>query len=70
MATNGYFSHTGLNGSTPTQRCQALGFALQVSENIAYGWNLNDMHNALMDSPGHYANTIDDSNVECGVGIA
>ena len=37
MHENNYFSHTGRNGSSPTTRASAVGYAYGVGENIASG---------------------------------
>lgn len=63
------FSHTGKDGSQPSDRMRAAGFDLSgrwmAAENVAYvsirgEGDLRDeirfLHDALMDSPGHHAN--------------
>lgn len=60
MAANGFFSHTGSNGSTVGSRATAAGYNWSnIGENIARGQPdqqavLNDWNN----SPGHYANNV------------
>ncbi|WP_439589885.1 CAP domain-containing protein [Hydrogenophaga sp.] len=58
MATNNYFSHTGLNGSTPAQRIAAEGYAWSwAGENIAAGQQtITSVMNGWLASPGHCAN--------------
>ena len=38
-------------------------------ENIAYGWSVTSMHNALVASPGHYANMTSENYTHIGVGV-
>jgi uncharacterized protein YkwD len=58
MATNNYFSHTGLNGSTPAQRIAAEGYAWSwAGENIAAGQqSATAVMSGWLASPGHCAN--------------
>ena len=58
MATNNYFSHTGLDGSTPSQRIAAEGYAWSwAGENIAAGQQtVTAVMNGWLASPGHCAN--------------
>lgn len=46
-----------------------LGTWSTVGENIAYGWSVGSMHNALMESPGHYANLTSSNFTHIGVGV-
>lgn len=76
------FSHTGENGSSPTDRIKASGFDLSGSwstaENIAYVGadtsdglqdEINQLHSNLMNSPGHYANIMSDKSSVLGIGL-
>jgi uncharacterized protein YkwD len=58
MATNNYFSHTGLDGRAPAQRIAAEGYAWSwVGENIAAGQQtVTTVMNGWLASPGHCAN--------------
>lgn len=77
MRDNNYFSHTGLNGSTPWDRscdaCYELGCGPQtaMAENIAAG---NTGAQATFDqwknSPGHNANMLGSSFTVIGIGRA
>ncbi|MBL9021985.1 MAG: CAP domain-containing protein [Myxococcales bacterium] len=77
MRDNNYFSHTGLNGSTPWDRscdaCYELGCGPQtaMAENIAAG---NSGAQATFDqwknSPGHNANMLGSSFTMIGIGRA
>lgn len=60
MASNGYFSHTGRNGSTAIARARAAGCRGGYSaENIAWGQDsVGDAFNGWVASPPHYANMI------------
>lgn len=76
------FSHTGVDGSTPTQRIVAAGFdytgARGTSENIAvqssrgpegFFDDVEDLHIALMNSPGHLENILSTTREYIGIGI-
>ncbi len=77
------FSHTGEAGSKLSERIREAGFDMdtmhwRVSENLAYisvrgEDDLRDevaqMHRNLLNSPGHYANIIDERVTMIGIGI-
>lgn len=76
------FSHTGANGSSPTARMQAAGYAFTGSwsngENIAwmslrspagYVDEVQQLHANLMNSPGHRANLLNGTFAEVGLGF-
>jgi serralysin len=76
------FSHTGINGSSPTQRMQAAGFqftgAWSNGENIAweslrgaagYTDEVSDLNTSLMNSPDHRANLLNGGFTQIGVGL-
>ena len=77
------FSHTGQGGSRPKDRIEAAGFDFQVyswmtAENLAYVSIDNDgslrdeiqqLHRNLMNSPGHYANIINERTSLIGIGL-
>ena len=58
MAANNYFSHTGLDGRSMSQRVTAEGYAWSwVGENIAAGQSsVSAVMNGWLASPGHCAN--------------
>ena len=60
MLANNYFSHTGLNGSTPGDRITAAGYNWRTyGENIARGQQSeSDVLQAWVNSPGHQANNV------------
>jgi hypothetical protein len=76
------FSHTGMNGSTPTMRMSAAGYLFTGSwmsgENIAWGGttgssiNLTNYalqhHEGLFKSPGHRVNILEANFRELGLG--
>ncbi len=72
MAANGYFSHTGLDGSQPWDRMSAAGYVWSAAgENIAAGQPTpQQVINAWLTSSGHCANIMSDSFTEIGVGHA
>lgn len=41
----------------------------RVAENIAYGQDIEEIHNALMHSPGHRANILDPASNEVGISV-
>lgn len=76
------FSHTGVGGSDPGDRMRDAGFVFSGSwtwgENIAYqsergapgiSDDVIDLHNGLMNSPGHRANILNPSFEVMGIGI-
>lgn len=76
------FSHTGANGSTPTARMQAAGYAFSGAwsngENIAwmslrapagYADEVQQLHTNLMNSEGHRANLLNGGFTEVGLGF-
>ena len=60
MLANNYFSHTGLNGSSPGDRISAAGYQWRTyGENIAQGQSSQDeAMRGWTKSPGHHANNI------------
>lgn len=74
------FSHTGENGSSPSDRIEDAGYgAVRTAENIAYigGSRANvldlpdvvQLHTNLMNSPGHKANLMNPNLTEIGIGL-
>ncbi len=71
MATQGYFSHTGLNGSTPFDRMAAAGYEgpMPWGENIAAGQpSPESVVQGWMQSPGHCRNIMNGDYKVLGVG--
>lgn len=74
------FSHTGEDGSTPTQRAAAAGYAAPVGENIAFQGTtatleitadlVRAQHEGLFRSPGHRENMLFAAYREIGAGQA
>lgn len=82
MLGSGVFSHTGSGSSSSHQRMKAAGFqfegAWRSAENIAYqsergspGYedDIANLHDALMNSPGHRANILNPELSEIGIGV-
>ncbi|MFA8386070.1 MAG: DUF4214 domain-containing protein [Pelagibaca sp.] len=82
MLENNVFSHTGVDGSTPTERMTAEGFDLsgswRTAENIAAQSergaeglldDVYDLHIALMNSQGHRENILMPDLEVVGIGI-
>src|SRR5918997_511792 len=70
------FSHAGASGSSPGDRMAAAGYGAQGwGENIAYvsggmtEATVRQLHTNLMNSPGHYANIVNGSFEEIGIGL-
>lgn len=83
MAEEGVLSHTGENGSTPSERAGDADFPMQgaswrLTENISYvsvSGSIDDdeiarMHSAMMESPSHKANMLDPDVDYIGVGLS
>jgi uncharacterized protein YkwD len=72
MAENDYFSHTGLDGSSPGDRISAAGYNWSsYGENIAAGYgDAQTVMDAWMASAGHCANLMNDRFTEMGAGTA
>lgn len=78
------FSHTGVSGSSPSERIKAAGFPMDgeswgTGENIAYVSIDNDgdlrdeirtLHQNLLNSPGHYANIVRPEFALIGIGLS
>ena len=73
MVQQGYFSHTGSDGSTFVAREVQAGYPRRgpSAENIAWGYRTpQDVVTAWMHSPGHRANILNCESVAVGVGLA
>lgn len=72
MADNGFFSHTGLDGSSPFDRMRRAGYAfVNAGENIAAGFPTPQaVMAAWLNSPGHRANILEPAYSEIGIGVA
>jgi len=70
MNTQDYFSHTGLDGSSPGQRITAAGYHWSsYGENIAEGYLTEQIvMNAWLGSEGHCKNIMDGGFKDMGVG--
>lgn len=82
MIDTGIFSHTGANGSSPTDRILASGYHLTGAwsdgENIGmvstqapsgYADEVERLHTNFMNSPGHRANILNGAYTEVGLGL-
>lgn len=82
MLINNIFSHTGFDGSTARERMTDAGYVFSGTnasgENIAYQSergllgiddDVRDLHDGLMNSPGHRANILNPNFEEIGIGI-
>ena len=80
MVGQDVFSHTGIGGSSASARMTAEGYQWRAAgENIAYisgsgaaiidAGDVQQLHNMLMNSPGHRANLLSSNFTEIGLGI-
>lgn len=70
MGVNSYFSHTGLDGSSFSQRARRAGYSGSPrGENIAAGYGSPaSVMNGWMNSTGHRNNILNCNSTEIGVG--
>ncbi|MBF2063702.1 MAG: pre-peptidase C-terminal domain-containing protein [Calothrix sp. C42_A2020_038] len=70
MALNDYFSHTGIDGSSPQTRAAKAGYQYsRFGENIAAGYTTpQEVVEAWMNSQGHRANILSPHYQEVGIG--
>ncbi|MCU0545465.1 MAG: CAP domain-containing protein [Oscillatoriaceae cyanobacterium Prado104] len=74
MAEQNFFSHTGIDGSTPSQRVEAAGIIYWVvGENLFRGTNVPQpveiAVKGWLESPGHRENILRPFYTETGVGV-
>jgi uncharacterized protein YkwD len=73
MVRQGFFSHTGSNGSSFVAREVKAGYPQRgaSAENIAWGFRTpQDVVTGWMNSPGHRANILNCGSIAVGVGVA
>jgi uncharacterized protein YkwD len=72
MARNDYFSHSGRDGSNPSQRVERAGYRWRTTgENIAAGQkNPEEAVAGWIASPGHCANLMNPAFTEMGAAVA
>ena len=72
MATQNYFSHDSLDGTSPWTRIAASGYrGSAAAENIAAGYSdARSVVNGLMGSVGHCKNIMQAASNEIGIGFA
>ena len=69
MALQDFFSHTGLDGSSPSDRALENGYEGGVGENIAAGyWTPEAVMDGWMSSSGHRANILNADYKSIGIG--
>ncbi|EAZ90747.1 CAP domain-containing protein [Crocosphaera chwakensis] len=70
MANDDFFSHEGIDGSTPFERMMDQGYSYQAAgENIAAGFTTPEsVVAAWIGSSGHRANILSDDFTEIGIG--
>ncbi|GDY25055.1 MULTISPECIES: CAP domain-containing protein [unclassified Agarivorans] len=72
MANYNFFSHTGLDGSSPSSRARGQGYnSSYVGENIAAGnRTLDDAMSSWLKSSGHCSNIMSANYTELGAGMS
>ena len=70
MAMQDFFSHTGRDGSSVSDRVSRTGYGRgRISENIAAGYSTaSSVVEGWMNSPGHRANILDPNMSQMGLG--
>lgn len=67
---NGIFSHTDLEGKSPSDRMQSAGIEYMFSgENLALAPDLEEAHKGLMESQGHRENILYPFFGKVGIGV-
>jgi uncharacterized protein YkwD/acylphosphatase len=71
MGVNNYFEHTGLDGSSPSDRARRSGYVGWVSENIAVGARTAEevMEGWLYSDEGHRENLLNSTHQVIGTGF-
>lgn len=70
MIDNNYFSHNSPKYGSPFDMMKSFGIKYtQAGENIAGNQNVQNAHNALMNSPGHRKNILSPDYTHIGIGI-
>ncbi len=71
MSVNGFFGHSGSDGSSVQRRVRAVGYRdCLVAENLAWGYpNSNQIISGWMNSAGHRSNMLHPRAQEFGIGI-
>ena len=78
MLNRDYFSHTNLDGQSPSDRARAAGYPTGVGENIAWGGSTGSInqnahvysrHESLFRSAGHRRNMLSAGYREIGTGV-
>jgi uncharacterized protein YkwD len=70
MYLNGFFSHTSPTTGSLVDRLRAAGLTYRVAgENLALAATPEEVHDGLMDSPGHRANIVGDGYRRVGIAV-
>jgi uncharacterized YkwD family protein len=70
MIDNNYFSHNSPKYGSPFDMMKSFGISyVEAGENIAGNQNVQNAHNALMNSPGHRKNILNPDYTHIGLGI-
>jgi len=69
MVNNDYFSHTGRDGSSFSDRAQAAGYSCAAAENVAFGQRSEaEVVSGWMMSQGHRRNILLEDVTQFGIG--
>ena len=70
MADQGFIGHQSPTTGDAMARVKKAGFQYPlVAENVGWGTNAQEVHRALLDSPGHRANLLNPKLTHVGVGV-
>ncbi|HET7489721.1 MAG TPA: CAP domain-containing protein [Acidimicrobiales bacterium] len=61
---------TNVLAHNPSYAAQAPAGWTKLGENVGYGYSVQSIHDALVASPGHYANMVDPAFNAVGIGVA
>jgi uncharacterized protein YkwD len=71
MRDNGFVGHVSPSTGTPSDRLRKAGIThLLARENVALGYNVEEIMSGLMNSPAHRENLLSKDITEVGVGVA
>lgn len=70
MYVEGYFAHESPQTGSVGDRLRAAGISYRLAgENLALAATPNEVHNGLMDSPGHRANILEEGFSSVGIAV-
>jgi uncharacterized protein YkwD len=70
MVESGFFGHDSPTNGDPATRVHKKGLAfVLIAENVGRGSTAREVHNMLLESPGHRANALDPNLTHVGIGV-